>query len=284
MTSRKDPEEQQRIERRRHHYEVEKELAYRLKRASKNERKTLYTALYDELYRRVPYHPQLVQKQSLETQRRAVTAQMRILSRFLTPDGTFLELGPGDCLLSVEVARHVKKVYAIDVSTEITKCASKPGNFELIISDGSSVDVPAGSVNVAYSNQLMEHLHPDDAADQLAGVYRALAPGGVFVCITPHRFSGPHDISKYFDETASGFHLKEYTSTELYRMLKSAGFRRVRTYVGMRGMGAVLPVGPILALESVLERLPRRMRKAFAKLFFSSIRGEDLGNRIIAVK
>ena len=284
MDFRKNPEEQARIERRRFHYEVEKELAFRLKRADKNERKTLYTALYDELYRRVPYHPQLVQKQSVESQRRAIGAQVRVLSRFLSPDDTFLELGPGDCLLSFEVAKRVKKVYAIDVSTEITKNARKPDNFELTISDGSSVDVPPESVDVAYSNQLMEHLHPDDALEQVRGVYRALVPGGVFICITPHRFSGPHDISKFFDEEASGFHLKEYTSTELYRLLKSAGFRQVKMYVGVKGFSAVVPIRPILAVESVLERLPRRMRKSFAKVFFSSLRGEDLGNRIVAVK
>ena len=284
MDFRKNPEEQAKIERRRFHYEVEKELAFRLKRADKNERKTLYTALYDELYRRVPYHPQLVQKRSVESQRRAIAAQMRVLSRFLSPDDTFLELGPGDCLLSFEVAKRVKKVYAIDVSTEITRNARKPGNFELIISDGSSVDVPPESVNVAYSNQLMEHLHPDDALEQVRGVYRALVPGGVFVCITPHRFSGPHDISKFFDDEASGFHLKEYTSTELFRLLKSTGFRQVKMYLGVKGFSAVIPIRPILAVESVLERLPRRMRKSFAKLFFSSVRGEDLGNRIVAVK
>jgi predicted SAM-dependent methyltransferase len=41
--------------------------------------------------------------------------------------------------------------------------------------------VRAESVDLAYSNQLMEHLHPDDASEQLANVYRALKPGGVTV-------------------------------------------------------------------------------------------------------
>ncbi len=42
----------------REHYEIEKELANRLRKASKPERRALYSALYDELYRRVPLHPQ----------------------------------------------------------------------------------------------------------------------------------------------------------------------------------------------------------------------------------
>lgn len=36
-------------------------------------------------------------------------------------------------------------------------------NFVLILSDGSNVAVPPSTVHVAYSNQLIEHLHPDDA-------------------------------------------------------------------------------------------------------------------------
>src|SRR3712207_6241441 len=43
----------------RHHYEVERELADRLRRAGPGERLRLYSEVYDELFRRVPDHPQL---------------------------------------------------------------------------------------------------------------------------------------------------------------------------------------------------------------------------------
>ena len=46
----------------RQHYVIEKELAGRLRTASKNERRHLYTEVYDELFRRVPDHPQLALK------------------------------------------------------------------------------------------------------------------------------------------------------------------------------------------------------------------------------
>ena len=36
------------------HYEIEKELASRLRGASKAERRTLYASLYDELFRAFP--------------------------------------------------------------------------------------------------------------------------------------------------------------------------------------------------------------------------------------
>lgn len=61
----------------------------------------------------------------------------------------------------------------------------------------------------------MEHLHPDDAYEQLQEIYNALIPGGIYICITPNRLSGPHDVSQYFDSIATGFHPKEYTTVEM---------------------------------------------------------------------
>ena len=55
-------------------------------------------------------------------------------------------------------------VYAVEVSEEITGNLAFPRNVRLLLSDGTSIPVPDASVAVAYSNQLMEHLHPDDAA------------------------------------------------------------------------------------------------------------------------
>ena len=272
------------IEQIREQYAVEKELAERLRNARKGERRNLYSKLYDELYERIPHHPQLTRKDERESRKRSVAAQVKILSSFLTPEATFLELGPGDCLVSFEVAKRVRKVYAIDVSDEITKSFEQSPNFELILSDGSSIDVPSESVDVAYSNQLMEHLHPEDAVDQVRGVYNALIPGGIYICITPHRFSGPHDISRYFDDVATGFHLKEYTHRELYDLLKKVGFKKIEIFCVVRDLFIKLPIYPSLFLELLLEPLSISVRRFLSKVFFSNLRGEELGIRIIATK
>lgn len=153
--------ERRTLEQLRKDYEIEKELAGRLRNASKEERRYLYTALYDEMYRRVPQHPQLFEKVDFKARIKIMSLQVRLLRHLLKPEFTFLEVGPGDCSLAFEVAKFVKKVYAVDVSEEITKNSRHPQNFELIISDGCSIPVPKNSVNVAYSYQLIEHLHPE---------------------------------------------------------------------------------------------------------------------------
>src|SRR5690606_33686531 len=143
----------------REHYEIEKQLAARLSHSTPEARKTLYTSVYDELFQRVPHHPQLNTKASPDYQATKSAREVRKLKPFLHGDTVFMEIGPGDCALSLAVAPQVRQVYALDVSQEITKDLLTPDNFELILSDGSTVPLPPASVNVAYSNQLMEHLH-----------------------------------------------------------------------------------------------------------------------------
>ena len=80
----------------------------------------------------------------------------------------------------------------------------------------------------------MEHLHPEDAFEQLRNIIRALAPGGRYVCITPNRLNGPHDVSSHLDREATGFHIKVYTVTELARLFRAAGFAKARVRPGER--------------------------------------------------
>jgi len=267
----------------REHYLIEKELAARLRNAGKNERMYLYADLYDELYRRVRHHPQLIQKSDPEERARAVSHQLTVLRGFLKPDFNFLEVGPGDCALSFEVAKLVNKVYAIDVSKEITKTSMPvPANFTLQLSDGSSIDVPPGSIHIAYSNQLMEHLHPDDVIDHLENIYHALTQSGVYICITPNRLSGPYDISCFFDKISTGFHLKEYTVSELEIIFKAVGFTKIDVLIGASKKNPLLlHVLPVKMIEFILRKLPHALSKFIANHAPVSVFREI---RVVAIK
>lgn len=257
------------MERIREHYELEKKLAARLKNAGKEERKTLYTEVYDELLTKLPDHFYHLIQSNEEYQHRQADAAMKMLHPLLHPDMTYLEVGPGDCNVAFTVAEHVKKVYGVDVSYEITKKKTPPSNFELIITDGTSIPVEPGSVDLVYSNQLMEHIHPDDAREQLTNIYKVLKPGGHYLCRTPNALSGPHDISVYFDDEATGFHLKEYTYTELQDFFREIGFRKFRAIVGGRGiyLPFLVPLPFLRIIEASLRALPIGLRKAIARTY-----------------
>lgn len=246
------------------HYLIERELADRLRLAPRSQRRGLYCEVYDELFRRVRHHPQLHGANGAPRQRE-VDGLLALLRSFLTSSTVLMEVGAGDCELAIRAAAIVKQVYAIDVSEQITRGVTCPANFRLVLSDGCSIPVPEGSVDVAVSNQLMEHLHPDDAREQLHNIYRSLAPGGVYMCITPNRVYGPHDVSKYFDPVATGFHLLEYTARDIRRLFASAGFSEMRFYAGARGIFLRVPFWLIALVEAILGAFPRGHGKRIAQ-------------------
>ncbi len=98
-----------------HHYRVERELADRSRLASKDERRVLYAAVYDELFRRLPDHEQIEMKADVAAQAPETALQFGMITRFLRPETRFLEIGPGDCALAMMVASRVACVYAVNV-------------------------------------------------------------------------------------------------------------------------------------------------------------------------
>lgn len=268
-------------ERIREHYEIEKRLARRLMRADRVARRSLYTALYDELFERVPDHPQILEREDSGLEQRRVHGSVRFVAPLLRNGGTYLELGAGVGTVARQIAAVADKVYALDVSPSIMSAESLPPNMRFVLSDGTSVPVPPESIDVAFSNQLMEHLHPDDALEQLANVYRAIRPGGMYFCITPNRLSGPHDVSRYFDTEASGFHLKEYTYAELAALFRQAGFRRFCAIVGYRGYRIRCALRRAERLERMVAALPDTARRSLAR--FPPVR-LALGIKLIAWK
>lgn len=257
-------------ERIREHYDIEKRLASRLMNSTGEERLSLYRTLYDELFQLVPDHPQIAKKNSKEQTSKRVAQGLRFIKRFIQGVDCFMEVGPGDCALAIKVAEIVPHVYAVDVSSEISKGVIFPRNFTLCISDGCTIPVPDNSVDLAYSDQLMEHLHPDDAYAQLKNIYAALKKDkGRYVCITPHRYTGPRDISRFFDDVATGFHLKEYTISELLHMFREVGFKKVYIYSGGKGLYLRGPLTFALSLERLLGKVPLRLRKRLARFYLS---------------
>lgn len=251
-------------------YEIEKELANRLRASSREERKTLYVALYDEYNRRIAADAaQDAERQPSTSASVSTSPQWRFLRPFLHRDTVFLEVGAGPCAVSLAAARYVNRVFALEVSKEITRDVEGPANFELVLFDGFDIPLPAESVDLAFSDQVMEHIHPDDALEQLTNIQQVLANHGKYICITPNRLNGPHDISRHFDSMATGFHLREYTNLELSDLFKRAGFAKVRAYVGVPAFYTRFPLLLLRLQEGFLSRLPHRWSRALARISLS---------------
>jgi len=241
------------------HYELERTLANRLRNSSREERKHLYTEVYSELFAGLPDHPQ--NTWTADPKNRRITQKVNMLRRFLSPNSIFLEVGCGDAALASALANNASEVIALDVTDVLIDFASAPKNFRFLGTSGVDIALPDNSVDVAYSNQLMEHLHVDDAEDQLREIVRVLKPGGVYLCNTPSRVTGPHDISCCFTDVATGFHMREYDYASLREIFLNAGFSKVRFPILLKGHWLATPPYPFLrVLEICLMKIPSRYR------------------------
>ena len=275
------PEQQRSQERAQCRFETE--IAAKLRNAGRTDRLALYGPLYDQY---AEAFPASVPGGGNEPDPN-VGYEVAFARRFVSPDAVVAEVGPGRCAFAIALSAHCRQVYAIDVADH-SPSGAVPSNFSHMLTDGIHIPLPDQSVDVVISNQLMEHLHPDDAADQLREVFRILHPGGRYICVTPNRLHGPHDSSARFDDlpcpmengtyVANGLHLKEYTNAELSRLFEAAGFRRCRCFAGARGRYVRIPRQLMETAEAWLRRVPPRMRKR------SRVLRVLLGVRMVAEK
>ena len=257
-------------ERLRRHYEVEKALADRLRRTeSREERAKLYESMYDTLFAAVPDHPRLTASRDREFVERMNRGRLAIVSPYLKPSSRVLDIGAGDCKFSFVLAHRARTVTAIDIAEGSAVLDGAPDNFQLLIYDGFHLPLEAGSIDLAFSDQLIEHLHVDDAEWHFQMIAKALAPGGYYVFRTPHGYTGPHDVSMYFTKgDPQGFHMKEWTYGELRTVLRRSGYGKLTAIWYAKGLAVRMPLWVMLANEQVLKGWPRGLRRKVAKLPF----------------
>jgi SAM-dependent methyltransferase len=258
-------------ERIRHHYEVERELAARLRASSREERTELFKTLYTELFERVPDHPRLTRRETREDSMIAIRKQLRLLEPFLNSKATLVEFAPGDCRLAHAAAAQCAKVIGIDISDQRSPGDHSPPNFDLIVYDGYQLDLREGVADIAFSYQFLEHLHPDDVDLHFASVLRLLRPGGFYVFDTPHRFSGPHDVSRHFKPGLDCFHFQEWTRNDMRAILTRHGFDQVWSYRGgkLRRSFAINALDAVS--ESLTAALPTWPRRVISSRIFQSV-------------
>lgn len=246
-------------------FEVEKRQADILCKAPPNERKKLYGPVYEDYFKQLPFHPQFTIKADDKKKKERVDFQLAQLMPFINKETAFAEIGAGDCSLSLAVASKCKQVYALEVSEEIVSGINFPENVEPIIFDGFDIPIGENSVDLVYSNQLMEHLHPEDAKDQAKSILKMLKPGGRYICITPNKLLGPHDISRFFTEELLCFHLKEYSGTDLRNLFLEFGYKKVEFYSIIKGKKMNIPFFVIRLVEQFVSNFNQTTRAKFAK-------------------
>lgn len=215
-----------------HHWKLEKELTQKLLQSAPENRFQTFEECYSQLYAELKWLNEYIDKNishpSLEKE----------LQPWLTLIGTpntqkIYEIGSGKATLISFLARHGYPCTA----TEITRERGEKFATDTITwrtSDGVHLDrfEHSGAYDVVISDQVIEHIHPDDTQEHFRGVHNILKQNGKYIFRAPHRLDGPHDISHVFKcDTAQGMHLREMTFDEVRDLARNAGFSRIELVV-----------------------------------------------------
>jgi ubiquinone/menaquinone biosynthesis C-methylase UbiE len=234
------------------HYRLEHTLAKQILNAPACDRPRIYTEAYDKLFESLQFQNEAFRQRHIRSVWRRLHSRVK--------NKVFLEIGCGDAAVAAALAPYTNHCYALDVTDAPIDRKSLPSNFTVLLATGTSIPLPDSSVDFVFSDQVFEHLHPQDARAHLDQVRRVLRPSGLYLCVTPNRVTGPHDISCFFDYEATGLHLHECDSTELSRLLKESGFWKLRFYISAYGFEVGIPSWSLRLLERGLLALPRQIR------------------------
>ena len=147
-----------------------------------------------------------------------------------------LDYGCGFGQSTEYIGKVARRATGLDASSVCIEAARKNHagmpNVDYVLHQSPDLPFADGSLDAVYSNDLFEHLHPDDGLRHLVEIRRVLRKGGQYLLYTPPAEVGPSDGTKWFFPTGCGFppvcgHLKEYTGKELEEAARRAGYTRV---------------------------------------------------------
>jgi ubiquinone/menaquinone biosynthesis C-methylase UbiE len=213
------------IDRRRAQFELERRLHTRLLAAGKGHRAAAAQAAYQELFSQFRDH-QVFQIDDAED-RRLGRKNAAIIAPLTRPGDKVLEVGCGRGHVLKAIQEAGCQVFGIDPSVDMVELARGHG-VSADVGTAEALGFTSNTFDLVFSQQVLEHIHPDDVPEHLGEAYRVLKPGGLLVVETPNRRTGPQDISRGFSRVAEGLHLKEWSFGELAAAMRAAGFTAVR--------------------------------------------------------
>lgn len=235
-------------------FEVEREFHLRiLSEKDWKVRKQLYSEVYNRVHR-------IYAKDKLDPfAKNPKDRIVRLFSKELAGKSILdIGCGNGHFLTSVDKQLPHKKLVGIDISTAVLP--QHEGTMRFITSDIIDFELNE-QFEVAFSDNVIEHIAPSDLGTHLTSVRKALRPDGTLILIMPNRLFGPSDVTRIIDYTysnkvqACGTHVNESTYTELIPLLTQFGFKKFRTVLPIPRLKFLAPwlrihTDIILAIEN----------------------------------
>lgn len=201
-------------------------------------REILYKEFYSKLltfYGRISPHDNSLDEKLSEKNKHIRLFEKEIINK------SVIDFGCGEGLFLKNIQKNIphKKLVGVDVFIPNTLKDNQKIKF---VSSSIITFRSNEKFDVAFSDNVLEHISILDYSSHFQSVFNSLKPGGKFIIIIPNKLFGPSDITRILDNSSSGKtlakggHLNESTYTEMNYLLSKAGFTNFQT---------VLPV-PVL--------------------------------------
>jgi len=209
------------------HYAKEKKYAQEIMATTKGEaRNQIIAQAYDEIN-------DLVNNYQVNGIRGHYKSTFNLIASLASKNDQILDYGCGGGELVAQLNNYGYKAQGFDVASDTVETAKiKTGlNDKFITGDLNKI---TNQYDLIVMDNVIEHIAPDEIKDILNKLKNILKNNGQLLIITPHRFSGPHDISGHFlklGAKARGLHLKEFDLKGLVREVKECNYNSVSGYL-----------------------------------------------------
>ena len=158
--------------------------------------------------------------------------------RFLRPEMTVLEVGPGGGKWTVRLAPRVKKLIVVDVAETMlertrARCqALGIHNIEYVLGTGKDFSPVADeSIDFFFSHDVFVHIALEDTWPYTQEMARVLAPGGVGAC--HYAINTPPDAWNRIEQNNDWYRFGKHTLGQYY-YFSPEGLRRMYEHCGLR--------------------------------------------------
>ena len=142
-----------------------------------------------------------------------------IMALDLKPQETIADIGAGTGYFSRRLARHVRKVYAVDIDAKLLDMLRKnaPANVETVLAAPDDPKLPDRSLDTVFFCDVLHHIENRPA--YYAKLAKALKPGGRIVNIDFHKKPTPFGPPEAM----------RLAEADVIREYEAAGFRKTKS-------------------------------------------------------
>ena len=209
------------------HAELEGRLTDELLESTPENRTDTFSKAYTKLYSELPW---LVGT--------GTSSGAEHWASLMKPGSSVYEIGSGAGYVVRYLGQRGFRCVGTDLSAERERVAlAQDANVSWATTDGVHLSRFSAEEQFDYviSDQVVEHLHPDEILTHFKEARKLLKVGGCYIMRTPYAPEGPADLSVVFGEAKPVFmHLHEFGYDEIEFIRKTCGYRKAKAVLRSR--------------------------------------------------